>query len=100
MTSNELVWLIFFLPLVAFIVNGVFFTLFSSSLYKLAGIINVITIGISFALSLILVFRGVDSTLDYQSGSFQWMSFGLFEITMGVMPVSYTHLTLPTKRIV
>jgi NADH-quinone oxidoreductase subunit L len=85
MTSNELVWLIFFFPLTAFIVNGIFFTLFSSRNYKLTGIINVITIGISFALSLILVFRGVDSTLDYQSGSFQWMSFGLFEITMGVM---------------
>ena len=85
MTSNELVWLVFFLPLVAFLVNGLLFTLFSSRFYKLTGIINVITIGISFALSLILVFRGTGPTLDYQSGSFQWMSFGLFEITMGVL---------------
>ena len=39
-----------------------------------------------------------------RTGSLHWMTFGLaccaVEMMQTSMPVSYTHLTLPTKRIV
>ena len=85
MTPNEIVWIIFCLPLGVFLINGIFFTLVPNKFYKTSGILNSAAIGVSFLLTLFLVFRGLDVQLDHQSGSFQWMSFGVFEITMGVM---------------
>ena len=35
-----------------------------------------------------------------RTGSLHWMTFGLACCAVEMMPVSYTHLTLPTKRIV
>jgi NADH:ubiquinone oxidoreductase subunit 5 (subunit L)/multisubunit Na+/H+ antiporter MnhA subunit len=85
MTPNEIVWIIFCLPFGVFLINGIFFTLVPNKFYKTSGILNSAAIGVSFLLTLFLVFRGLDVQLDHQSGSFQWMSSGVFEITMGVM---------------
>ena len=38
-----------------------------------------------FILSLYLAIIGLDKNFDYQSASFQWISFGIFEITMAIM---------------
>ena len=85
MSNNEIVWLILLLPLVAFIVNG-FITLFTSyKNSKFSGYLNVTAIGVSFILSLYLAIIGLDKNFDYQSASFQWISFGIFEITMAIM---------------
>ncbi|GIR91516.1 MAG: hypothetical protein CM15mP91_2860 [Chloroflexota bacterium] len=85
MSNNEIVWLILLLPLVAFFVNG-FITLFTSyKNSKFSGYLNVTAIGVSFILSLYLAIIGLDKNFDYQSASFQWISFGIFEITMAIM---------------
>ena len=85
MSNNEIVWLILILPLVAFFING-FITLFTNyKNSKFSGYLNVSSIGISFILSLYLAIVGLDKNFDYQSASFQWISFGIFEITMAIM---------------
>ena len=85
MTNNEIVWLILILPFVAFLINGLItlFTNYKNS--KFSGYLNVASIGISFILSLYLAIIGLDKNFDYQSASFQWISFGIFEITMAIM---------------
>ena len=85
MTNNEIVWLILILPFVAFLINGfiALFTNYKNS--KFSGYLNVASIGISFILSLYLAIIGLDKNFDYQSASFQWISFGIFEITMAIM---------------
>ena len=52
---------------------------------KFSGYLNVTAIGVSFILSLYLAITGLDKNFDYQSASFQWISFGIFEITMAIM---------------
>ena len=85
MTNNEIVWLILILPFVAFLINGfiALFTNYKNS--KFSGYLNVASIWISFILSLYLAIIGLDKNFDYQSASFQWISFGIFEITMAIM---------------
>ena len=85
MSNNEIVWLILILPFIAFLINGVItlFTNFKNSPFS--GYLNVASIGISLILSLYLAIVGLDKNFDYQTASFQWISFGLFEVTMAIM---------------
>ena len=85
MSNNEIVWLILILPFIAFLINGVItlFTNFKNSPFS--GYLNVTSIGISLTLSLYLAIVGLDKNFDYQTASFQWISFGLFEVTMAIM---------------
>jgi len=85
MSNNEVVWVILIIPFIAFLING-FITLFTDfKNNKFSGYLNVSSIGISFILSIYLAIVGLDKNFDYQSASFQWISFGLFEITMAIM---------------
>jgi len=98
MSSNEIVWLILIIPFIAFLINGIItlFTNFKNSPFS--GYLNVASIGISLILSLYLVIIGLDKDFDYQTASFQWISFGLFEITMGILldPLTLIMITVVT----
>ena len=85
MSNNEIVWLILILPFIAFLING-FITLFTNFKNSpFSGYLNVASIGISLILSLYLALIGLDKNFDYQTASFQWISFGLFEVRMAIM---------------
>ena len=62
-----------------------FIALFTTKDSKFSGYLNVTAIGVSFILSLYLAIIGLDKNFDYQSASFQWISFGILEITMAIM---------------
>ncbi len=98
MTNNELVWIIFLLPLSSFLINGILITFTKFNTRTISGPLNVSTIGLSFLICLFILINGIGSNFDYQSGSFQWFSFGLFEITMGILldPLTLIMITVVT----
>ena len=98
MTNNELVWIIFLLPLSSFLINGILITFTKFNTRAISGPLNVLTIGLSFLICLFILINGIGSNFDYQSGSFQWFSFGLFEITMGILldPLTLIMITVVT----
>ena len=68
------------------LVNGSFYAMLSLGLAVIFGLLNVI----NFAHGAL-----------YMLGAFlAWMGLSYLGLNYWVMPVSYTHLTLPTKRIV
>ena len=72
MTNNELIWIIFLLPLSSFLINGTLLTFTKFNTKSISGPLNVLTIGFSFLICLFILINGIGSSFDYQSGSFHW----------------------------
>jgi NADH-quinone oxidoreductase subunit L len=93
---SQTVWLIFFLPLVSFIINVLFVQPFVKRESKVAGYITIAAIGVSFLLSiwtLISVMNAAGHNLEISS--INWLVIGnRFDFQIGLMVDSLTAVML------
>ena len=67
MTNNELIWIIFLLPLSSFLINGTLLTFTKFNTKSISGPLNVLTIGFSFLICLfILNLKDLNSNYNFE----------------------------------
>ena len=95
MIPEAAAWLILFLPLISFVVIAVFIRPTLGSAAQLSGIITVLAIATSFALSIWALGSVIDSPghlREYPSHT--WLETGILEIKMGIMMDALTAVML------
>jgi NADH-quinone oxidoreductase subunit L len=101
MIPHQLIWLIFFLPLISFAVIAVFIRPFVKPQYRIAGYLTIVAIGGSLALSIWSLFSVMgQSSHSLAVPAINWVSIGGFSIQVGILMDSLTAVMLVVVTLV
>jgi NADH-quinone oxidoreductase subunit L len=92
---SSLVWMIFFLPVISFVIIALFIRPFVKAESRIAGYITILAIGASLALSIRAIFT-VAGKADHLLAidSISWLTIGNFSLNIGIMMDSLTAVML------
>ena len=98
MFNEQLVWAIFFLPLISFALISLIIRPFFNQISVVSGPIAVLSIGASFVISIITF---IETTINHNNpvgDPKNWLTIGNFELQVGILldPLTATMLVVVT----
>ncbi len=98
---NELIWLIFLLPVFSFLIISLFVKPFMKQKSRVAGYITITAIGVSLALSLWTLFEVMGTSHhELETTPIRWLVVGNLNISIGTMVDSLTAIMLVVVTVV
>ena len=94
MVSEQLIWIIFFLPLISFAVISLIVRPFLNQISFIAGPIAILAIGSAFAISLLTFFEIGQGNHHLVEGPYEWFSIGSLAFTVGILMDPLTAIML------
>ena len=99
MVNEQLIWAIFFLPLISFGLIALIIRPFFNQASVIAGPIAVLVIGASFVISILtFIERTINGTLTLVGDPINWLTIGAFKLEVGILldPLTTTMLVVVT----
>ena len=99
MVNEQLIWAIFFLPLISFGLIALIIRPFFNQASVIAGPIAVLFIGASFVISILtFIERNINGTLTLVGDPINWLTIGAFKLEVGILldPLTTTMLVVVT----
>ena len=99
MVNEQLIWAIFFLPLISFGLIALIIRPFFNQASVIAGPIAVLFIGASFVISILtFIERNINGTLTLVGDPISWLTIGAFKLEVGILldPLTTTMLVVVT----
>ena len=99
MVNEQLIWAIFFLPLISFGLIALIIRPFFNQASVIAGPIAVLFIGASFVISILtFIERTINGTLTLVGDPINWLTIGAFKLEVGILldPLTTTMLVVVT----
>ena len=94
MVSEQLIWLIFFLPLISFGIIALIVRPFFNQISFISGPIAILAIGSAFVISLLTFFEIGQGNHHLVEGPYEWFSIGSLAFTVGILMDPLTAIML------
>ncbi|GIS63953.1 MAG: hypothetical protein CM1200mP3_02010 [Chloroflexota bacterium] len=94
MVSEQLIWLIFFLPLISFGIIALIVRPFFNQISFISGPIAILAIGSAFFISLLTFFEIGQGNHHLVEGPYEWFSIGSLAFTVGILMDPLTAIML------
>ena len=98
MVTEQLIWLIFLLPLISFFICSVIVRQLLNHHSIIAGYTAIILIGLSFLISVLAFYEVIINHNEITSSPIEWLTIGKFSLSIGLLldPLTIVMLTVVT----
>ena len=98
MVTEQLIWLIFLLPLISFFISSVIVRQLLNHHSIIAGYTAIILIGLSFLISVLAFYEVIINHNEITSSPIEWLTIGKFSLSIGLLldPLTIVMLTVVT----